>query len=61
MAKLCHVAMVDEEMENTAQFYEKSFAMKRVRQTDTAIGLPDGVVSLVITHPFPVLRGRIFG
>jgi catechol-2,3-dioxygenase len=50
MAKLRHVAMVVEEMEKTAQFYERSFEMKRVRQTDTAIGLSDGVVSLVIIH-----------
>lgn len=51
MAKLRHIAMVVEEIEKTAQFYEKSFGMKRVRQTDTAIGLSDGVVSLVIIHP----------
>ncbi len=51
MAKLRHIAMVVEEMEKTAKFYEKSFGMKRVRQTDTAIGLSDGVVSLVIIHP----------
>lgn len=51
MAKLRHVAMVVEEMESTARFYEQSFGMKRVRQTDTAIGLSDGVVSLVIIHP----------
>jgi len=51
MAKLRHIAMVVEEMEQTAQFYEKSFGMARVRQTDTAIGLSDGVVSLVIIHP----------
>ena len=51
MAKLRHIAMVVEEMEKTAQFYEKSFGLKRVRQTDTAIGLSDGVVSLVIIHP----------
>ena len=51
MAKLRHIAMVVEEMEKTAQFYEKSFGMARVRQTDTAIGLSDGVVSLVIIHP----------
>jgi catechol 2,3-dioxygenase-like lactoylglutathione lyase family enzyme len=51
MAKLRHIAMVVEEMEQTAQFYEKSFGMQRVRQTDTAIGLSDGVVSLVIIHP----------
>jgi catechol 2,3-dioxygenase-like lactoylglutathione lyase family enzyme len=51
MAKLRHIAMVVEEMEKTAKFYEKSFGMQRVRQTDTAIGLSDGVVSLVIIHP----------
>jgi len=51
MAKLRHIAMVVEEMEKTAKFYESSFGMKRVRQTDTAIGLSDGVVSLVIIHP----------
>lgn len=51
MAKLRHVAMVVEEMEETAQFYERSFGMKRVRQSETAIGLSDGVVSLVIIHP----------
>ena len=51
MAKLRHIAMVVEEMEKTAQFYEKSFGMERVRQTDTAIGLSDGIVSLVIIHP----------
>jgi methylmalonyl-CoA/ethylmalonyl-CoA epimerase len=51
MAKLRHIAMVVEEMEKTAQFYEQSFGMKRVRQTETVIGLSDGVVSLVIIHP----------
>jgi catechol 2,3-dioxygenase-like lactoylglutathione lyase family enzyme len=51
MSKLRHIAMVVEEMEKTAQFYEKAFEMKRVRQSDTAIGLSDGVVSLVIIHP----------
>lgn len=51
MAKLRHIAMVVEEMEKTAQFYERSFGMERVRQTETAIGLSDGVVSLVIIHP----------
>jgi catechol 2,3-dioxygenase-like lactoylglutathione lyase family enzyme len=51
MAKLRHIAMVVEEMEKTAQFYEKAFGMQRVRQHETAIGLSDGVVSLVIIHP----------
>ena len=48
MAKLRHIAMVVEDIGKAAQFYEKSFEMKRVRQTPTAIGLSDGIVSLVI-------------
>src|SRR3982074_3284064 len=51
MAKLRHVAMVVEDLEKTAQFYEQCFEMKRVRQTATAIGLSDGGVRLVIIHP----------
>src|SRR3954468_19936601 len=58
MAKLRHIAMVCEEMEKTAQFYEKSFGMRRVREHKTAIGLSDGVVSLVIIHPSsPNMKG----
>ena len=51
MAKLRHIAMVVEKMEETARFYQKAFGMERVRETPTAIGLSDGVVSLVIIHP----------
>ncbi|HZN26906.1 MAG TPA: VOC family protein [Burkholderiales bacterium] len=58
MPKLRHIAMVVEEIEQTAQFYEKCFGMKRVRQHETAIGLSDGVVSLVIIHPSsPNMKG----
>ncbi len=51
MAKLRHIAMVAEDMDKTASFYEKSFGMKRVRETETAIGLTDGYMSMVIIHP----------
>ena len=51
MTKLRHVAMVVEDMEKTAQFYEQSFGMRRVRQSETSIGLTDGYMSLVIIHP----------
>jgi catechol 2,3-dioxygenase-like lactoylglutathione lyase family enzyme len=58
MAKLRHIAMVAEDMEKTAKFYEQSFGMKRVREHKTAIGLSDGVVSLVIIHPSsPNMKG----
>ena len=51
MAKLRHVAMVVEDIEKTAKFYEQSFEMKRVRQSPTSIGLTDGYMSMVIIHP----------
>lgn len=51
MAKLRHVAMIVEDLEKTARFYEQCFEMKRVRHSETAIGLSDGVVSLVLIHP----------
>jgi hypothetical protein len=56
MAKLRHIAMVVEKMQETAKFYEKAFGMQRVRETPTAIGLSDGVVSLVIIHPSTMAR-----
>jgi len=51
MAKLRHIAMVVEDIEKTASFYEQSFGMERVRQSDTAIALSDGFMSMVIIHP----------
>jgi catechol-2,3-dioxygenase len=40
--------MVVENMEKTAAFYEQAFDMQRVRESEHAIGLSDGTVSLVI-------------
>ncbi len=51
MAKLRHIAMLVEDMEGTATFYEKAFGMTRARQTPTAIAMTDGTMSLVIIHP----------
>ncbi|MEQ1776508.1 MAG: VOC family protein [Burkholderiales bacterium] len=51
MAKLRHIAMLVEDMEGAATFYEKAFGMTRARQTPTAIALTDGTMSLVIIHP----------
>jgi methylmalonyl-CoA/ethylmalonyl-CoA epimerase len=51
MAKLRHIAMLVEDMEGTAAFYEKAFGMTRARETPTAIAMTDGVMSLVIIHP----------
>lgn len=51
MAKLRHIAMLVDDIEKSAQFYETTFGMKRVREHATAIALSDGVVSLVVIHP----------
>ena len=48
MAKLRHIALSVDDMEKTAAFYEKAFELKRVRQSDVAIMLSDGIVSLAI-------------
>lgn len=50
MAKLRHIAITVDDMEKTAAFYEQAFEMKRVRQSDVAIMLSDGVMSLAIIH-----------
>ena len=59
MAKLRHIAMLVEDIEKTAAFYEKAFGMTRVREHETAIALTDGVVSLVVIHPDnPNMKGE---
>ena len=50
MGKLRHIAITVDDMEKTAAFYEKSFDLKRVRQSDVAIMLSDGIMSLAIIH-----------
>ena len=51
MAKLRHIAMLVEDIEKTASFYQNAFGMQRVRQSATAIALTDGTVSLVVIDP----------
>jgi len=51
MPKLRHLAMVVEDLEKTAKFYEQSFGLRRVRQHATAIGLTDDTISLVLISP----------
>jgi predicted enzyme related to lactoylglutathione lyase len=48
MAKLRHITLSVDDMEKTATFYEQAFEMKRVRQSNVAIMMSDGVVSLAI-------------
>jgi predicted enzyme related to lactoylglutathione lyase len=48
MAKLRHIGVTVPDMEAAAQFYEKTFDMKRVFESGIVIMLSDGVVSLAI-------------
>lgn len=48
MAKLRHVAIAVPDIQATAKFYESAFEMKRVRESDVAVMLSDGIVSLAI-------------
>jgi len=50
MAKLRHLALSVKDLEESAKFYENAFGMERVRQSDVAIMLSDGVVSLALLH-----------
>jgi len=48
MAKLRHIAIAVEDVEKTAQFYEKSFDLRRVNVFPNSVLLSDGVMSLAI-------------
>ena len=48
MAKLRHIAVTVPDLEAAAGFYEKTFGMTRSRESNIAILLTDGVVSLAI-------------
>ena len=48
MAKLRHIALAVPDIQATAKFYETSFGMQRVRESNVAVMLSDGVVSLAI-------------
>ena len=48
MGKLRHIAIAVPDIQATARFYESSFDMQRVRESDVAVMLSDGTVSLAI-------------
>ncbi len=48
MAKLRHIALSVRDLEASAKFYEEAFEMKRMRQSDVAVILSDGVVALAL-------------
>ncbi len=48
MAKLRHIALAVKDLEASAKFYEDAFEMKRMRQSDVAVILSDGVVALAL-------------
>jgi len=48
MAKLRHIALSVKDLQESATFYEEAFGMERVRESDVAIMLSDGIVSLAL-------------
>jgi methylmalonyl-CoA/ethylmalonyl-CoA epimerase len=58
MGKLRHVALYTDDMQATAAFYEKAFALERVLEREFAITLSDGVVSLAIVDARRHPQGR---
>ncbi len=48
MAKLRHIALSVSDLQTSAKFYEEAFGMERVRESDVAVMLSDGVVSLAL-------------
>lgn len=48
MPKLRHIAVTVPSLEEAAVFYEKTFGMMRAMESDIAIILTDGIVSLAI-------------
>lgn len=50
MAKLRHIALSVKDLQESAKFYETAFGMKRVRESDVAVMLSDGVVSLALLN-----------
>ena len=50
MGKLRHIAIAVPDANAAAKFYEQAFGLKRVRESQTAVLLSDGVISLAILN-----------
>ncbi len=48
MNKLRHIALAVKDLQESAKFYEEAFGMKRVRESNVAVMMSDGVVSLAL-------------
>ena len=48
MGKLRHIAIAVPNADEAAKFYEQAFGLKRVRESNSAILMSDGVISLAI-------------
>jgi len=48
MSKLRHIALSVKDLQESAKFYEEAFGMKRVRESNVAVMMSDGVVSLAL-------------
>jgi catechol 2,3-dioxygenase-like lactoylglutathione lyase family enzyme len=50
MGKLRHIAIAVPDANEAAKFYEQAFGLKRVRESQSAVLLSDGVISLAILN-----------
>ncbi len=50
MAKLRHIAIAVNDVQESAKFYEQSFGFTRVRESKAAVAMTDGLMSLVLLH-----------
>jgi catechol 2,3-dioxygenase-like lactoylglutathione lyase family enzyme len=50
MGKLRHIAIAVPDTDAAAKFYESAFGMKRVRESNSAVLMSDGVISLAILN-----------
>ncbi len=66
MAKLRHIALAVKDLQESAKFYEQSFGFTRVRESDVAVMMTDGLMSIALLHlptnnnTAPDDRGREF-
>ncbi len=48
--KLRHIAFAVHDLQKVANFYENSFGFTRVRESDVAVMLTDGLISITLLH-----------
>lgn len=51
MAKLRHISIAVPDIEAAAHFYERTFGLERVKQSERNICLSDGTINITLTPP----------